>query len=83
MPGVVAPQLPDVPTRSLSSTPFRPSSRAVISETAFRSLAGLMDPTHLTSRNFRNVFVLLLVAAISLLVLAIAWPFLKPLLLGF
>jgi predicted PurR-regulated permease PerM len=35
-----------------------------------------------SGQNFRNAFVLLLVAAISLLVLAIAWPFIKPLLLG-
>ncbi len=41
-----------------------------------------MDSTPLRGRNFRNAFVLLLVAAISLLVLAIVWPFLKPLLLG-
>lgn len=41
-----------------------------------------MRETHLSSRNFRNAFVLLLVAAISLLALAIAWPFFKPLLLG-
>jgi len=33
-------------------------------------------------RTFRHAFVLLLVAAISLLALAIAWPFLRPLLLG-
>ena len=41
-----------------------------------------MDESHLSGRNFRNAFVLLLVAAISLLALAIVWPFLRPLLLG-
>jgi predicted PurR-regulated permease PerM len=41
-----------------------------------------MDDSHLSGRNFRNAFVLLLVAATSLLALAIVWPFLKPLLLG-
>lgn len=34
------------------------------------------------SSTFRNAFVLLLVAAISLLALSVAWPFIKPLLLG-
>jgi predicted PurR-regulated permease PerM len=41
-----------------------------------------MHEPQLSGRNFRNAFVLLLVAAISLLALAIVWPFLKPLLLG-
>lgn len=41
-----------------------------------------MHPVSLRSRNFRNAFVLLLVAAISMLFLAVAWPFLKPLLLA-
>jgi predicted PurR-regulated permease PerM len=41
-----------------------------------------MPSSNLDGRSFRNAFVLLLVAAISLLALAIAWPFLKPLLLG-
>ena len=41
-----------------------------------------MNEPQLSGRNFRSAFVLLLVAAISLLTLAIAWPFLKPLLLG-
>ena len=41
-----------------------------------------MNESHPSGRSFRNAFVLLLVAAISLLALAIAWPFLKPLLLG-
>jgi predicted PurR-regulated permease PerM len=41
-----------------------------------------MNESHLGGRNFRNAFVLLLVAAISLLALAVTWPFLKPLLLG-
>lgn len=41
-----------------------------------------MNESQVSGRNFRNAFVLLLVAAISLLALAIAWPFLKPLLLG-
>jgi predicted PurR-regulated permease PerM len=41
-----------------------------------------MNESQLNGRNFRNAFVLLLVAAISLLALAVIWPFLKPLLLG-
>jgi predicted PurR-regulated permease PerM len=41
-----------------------------------------MNHSQLRGRNFRNAFVLLLVAAISLLALAISWPFLRPLLLG-
>lgn len=41
-----------------------------------------MHESQLRGRNLRNAFVLLLVAAISLLALAIVWPFLRPLLLG-
>jgi len=41
-----------------------------------------MNDSQFSGRGFRNAFVLLLVAATSLLALAIAWPFLKPLLLG-
>ncbi len=41
-----------------------------------------MNDSQLRGRNFRHAFVLLLVAAISLLALAISWPFLRPLLLG-
>ncbi len=41
-----------------------------------------MDESQIKGRKFRNAFVLLLVAAISLLALAIVWPFLNPLLLG-
>jgi predicted PurR-regulated permease PerM len=41
-----------------------------------------MYESKIRARNFRNAFVLLLVAAISLLALAIAWPFLRPLVLG-
>ncbi len=41
-----------------------------------------LNETQLRSRNFRNAFVLLLVTVISLLALAIVWPFLGPLLLG-
>ncbi|HWL15716.1 MAG TPA: AI-2E family transporter [Opitutus sp.] len=41
-----------------------------------------MNDSQIRGRNFRHAFVLLLVAAISLLALAIAWPFLRPLLLG-
>jgi predicted PurR-regulated permease PerM len=41
-----------------------------------------MDESQLRGRNFRNAFVLLLVAAISLLAVAIVWPFLNPLMLG-
>jgi predicted PurR-regulated permease PerM len=41
-----------------------------------------MNHSQLRGRNFRNGFVLLLVAAISLLALAITWPFLRPLILG-
>jgi len=41
-----------------------------------------MYESKIRGRNFRNAFVLLLVLAISLLALAIAWPFLRPLVLG-
>lgn len=41
-----------------------------------------MHESQLRGRNFRHAFVLLLVAAISLLALAMVWPFLNPLLLG-
>lgn len=41
-----------------------------------------MNESQMRGRNFRNAFVLLLAAAISLLALALAWPFLRPLLLG-
>ena len=41
-----------------------------------------MEPANISGRNFRTAFVLLLVAAITALFLAVAWPFLKPLLLG-
>lgn len=41
-----------------------------------------MLESQVRGRRFRNAFVLLLVAAITLLALAISWPFLKPLLLG-
>ena len=41
-----------------------------------------MDNTNITGKTFRTAFVLLLVLAISALFVAVAWPFLKPLLLG-
>jgi predicted PurR-regulated permease PerM len=41
-----------------------------------------MEPTHVSGTNFRTAFVLILVLAVSALFLAVAWPFLKPLLLG-
>src|SRR4051812_7440794 len=41
-----------------------------------------MEPSHASGAVFRKAFVLLLVAAITLLALAVAWPFVKPLLLG-
>ena len=41
-----------------------------------------MQPSHVSGTNFRTAFVLLLVLAVSVLFLAVAWPFLKPLLLG-
>ncbi len=41
-----------------------------------------METTNLSRASFRTGFVLLLVAGASLLFLAVAWPFLMPLLLG-
>ena len=41
-----------------------------------------MRQTNLSGTNLRTAFVLLLVLAVTLLFLAVAWPFLKPLLLG-
>jgi predicted PurR-regulated permease PerM len=41
-----------------------------------------MEPAPIRGRDFRAAFVLLLVVAISVLFLAVAWPFLKPLLIG-
>src|SRR4051812_27819441 len=41
-----------------------------------------MERASISGATFRTAFVLLLVLAISLLFLAVAWPFLKPLLLG-
>jgi predicted PurR-regulated permease PerM len=41
-----------------------------------------MEPPTTTGTNLRTAFVLLLVAAVSALFVAVAWPFLKPLLLG-
>lgn len=41
-----------------------------------------MEPSHISGMNFRTAFVLILVLAVSALFLAVAWPFLKPLLLG-
>ncbi len=41
-----------------------------------------MEPANISGRNFRTAFVLVLVLAISVLFLAVAWPFLKPLLFG-
>ena len=41
-----------------------------------------MERANISGRNFRTAFVLFLVLAISALFLAVAWPFLKPLLLG-
>ena len=41
-----------------------------------------MEPLTSSGTNFRTAFVLLLVAAVTALFLAVAWPFLKPLLLG-
>lgn len=42
----------------------------------------LMDRANISGTNFRTAFVLLLVLAVTLLFIAVAWPFLKPLLLG-
>ncbi len=41
-----------------------------------------MERVNLTPTTFRTAFVLLLVVAVSFLFLAVAWPFVKPLLLG-
>ena len=41
-----------------------------------------MEPADIRGRKFRNAFVVILVVAVSALFLAVAWPFLKPLLLG-
>lgn len=41
-----------------------------------------MEPTDISGRRFRTAFVVILVVAVSALFLAVAWPFLKPLLLG-
>ena len=41
-----------------------------------------MQRTNVTPATFRTAFVLLLVLGVSLLFLAVTWPFLKPLLLG-
>ena len=41
-----------------------------------------MERSNISPTSFRTAFVLLLVLAVSLLFLAVAWPFLKPLLLG-
>ncbi len=41
-----------------------------------------MASSNVNQTRFRNAFVLFLVLAVSLLFLAVAWPFLKPLLIG-
>src|SRR5436853_7260430 len=41
-----------------------------------------MEPADVGGRRFRTAFVVLLVTAVTALFLAVAWPFLKPLLLG-
>src|SRR5215210_6169049 len=41
-----------------------------------------MERVNISGTNFRSAFVLFLVLADSVLFLAVAWPFLKPLLLG-
>jgi len=41
-----------------------------------------MEPTGISRTKFRTAFVLILTIAVSALFLAVAWPFLKPLLLG-
>ena len=51
-------------------------------EVSNHSMKDLMPESPIRGRNFRNAFVLLLVATITLLALAVAWPFLRPLLLG-
>ena len=42
----------------------------------------LMDRANISGTNFRTAFVLLLVLGVTVLFIAVAWPFLKPLLLG-
>jgi predicted PurR-regulated permease PerM len=41
-----------------------------------------MEPSTISGTNLRTAFVLLLVVAVTLLFLAVTWPFFKPLLLG-
>ena len=41
-----------------------------------------MEPADISGRKFRTAFVIILVVAVSALFLAVAWPFLKSLLLG-
>src|ERR1043166_3787351 len=41
-----------------------------------------MEPSTISGTNLRTTFVLLLVVAVTVLFLAVAWPFFKPLLLG-
>ena len=41
-----------------------------------------MEPANISRATFRTAFVLLLVLAVTILFLAVTWPFLKPLLLG-
>jgi predicted PurR-regulated permease PerM len=41
-----------------------------------------MEPSTISGTNLRTAFVLLLVVAVTVLFLAVAWPFFKPLLLG-
>src|SRR6516162_7890725 len=41
-----------------------------------------MEPPTISGTNLRTAFVLLLVVAVTVLFLAVTWPFLKPLLLG-
>src|SRR3954468_16532612 len=41
-----------------------------------------MEPAPIRGRDFRTAFVLLLVVGMTVLFLAVAWPFLKPLLVG-
>ena len=41
-----------------------------------------MERPAISARNFRTAFVLILVVAVSVLFLAVTWPFLKPLLVG-
>lgn len=41
-----------------------------------------VEPGNISARSFRTAFVLILVSATSVLFLAVAWPFIKPLLFG-